>query len=187
MGVWIQPKAGVIGFYQQCAFDDTVYATKTMTGHPATGGCEAAIAFNALAMAEGYAAACERFGRPVNEHRTYDPGRCMQWRETYEAWGIEYEDVPVVQMSLSNAQDILRVLGMDWSGSMSGQEMRERVLVARGLNDQNQAKPGSVSVGERGATLIVVGREANYVETRLAQLGEMAEWAILHNVDITWS
>ena len=188
MSVWFQPHAEVIGYHLQCAFDDGVYESNTATSHPLSGGCDAARAFDVMMRSLGYAAAHAHFGEAPNAFRVYEEGICLNWRGTVaDAFGRVCEDVPVVQMSNTNAADVLAALGLDWYGSIGAAEMRERVLLARGLNTYDEARAALAHTGARGAAVIHVGREAGYVDEKLARLAEMAEFAAAKGVSISWS
>jgi len=97
---------------------------------------------------------------------------------------------PEAQMSNANAVDILDALEIlaneDFSdrcvGSMKAAEMLERVLIAEAV-----APEYSGLTTMQIENVIYCGRPADYIQRKLAQLREVAEWAIENGRDVTWA
>jgi hypothetical protein len=98
---------------------------------------------------------------------------------------------PEVQMSNSNAVDLLDVLGLieegaDFSdycvGSMPAQDFLGRVLVAKAVAPESAER-----LPESQGNIHYGGREAGYVQAKLERMQEMAEWAIANQRKVIWS
>jgi hypothetical protein len=217
MGVMFTADVTPDGFRTSCAWDDTVYLTwdaalAAARAHP-EGGCANGKAFfdgiehlDDRAQLDREDEVQERTGRwaaaCVNER--------IQWVDA-----IYNEEPPEVQMSQSNAADVLRVLGftsghdiageagrerstlvdiltamapddVEWCGSVDPDDLEARILVAEALVD-DAARPTAREVFESGSVLVDMGRAAGYVRSRLADLTTLAEFARQRNARVVWS
>jgi len=98
-------------------------------------------------------------------------------------------DAPEVNMANTNAAFIIELLGIefDYCGSIPAAELLERITFGEVVGGGDA---GTVAVeyrAEGGATVIDCGRHAGYADERLAQLREVAEWAVAHGREVTWS
>ena len=108
-------------------------------------------------------------------------------------------DVPSVNMSQTNAREVIAALGLfeddgdtgavfrseSMSGSAPAQDVLGRALMALALVD-DPGRPGTVEVGPRGATLIDAGRPVGYVTSRLERIVELAQWASQRGLAVCW-
>jgi hypothetical protein len=97
---------------------------------------------------------------------------------------------PEVNMSNSNAYDLMDVLGLIPEegnfddvcvGSMKAEDFLGRVVVARGL-----APVSPERLPEQDGIMIYAGRREGYVQERLEQLQEVADWAIANKREVVW-
>jgi hypothetical protein len=97
---------------------------------------------------------------------------------------------PEVNMSNSNANDLLDVLGLavgeDFSdycaGSITAEGFLGRVLLAKGVAPVSPAR-----LPEKDGIMVYGGRAEGYVQEKLEQLQEVADWAIANKREIIWS
>lgn len=106
---------------------------------------------------------------------------------------LTYEPVdpePEVQMSNSNAVDLLDLLGIKngkdfaerCAGSMSAEELMERALLAEGFAPENS---GLTTM--RIDNVVYSGRPDNYIAQKLAGIRSLAEWALSNGRKVIWS
>jgi hypothetical protein len=109
-----------------------------------------------------------------------------------DAYGVLVEAVtecPEVNMANGNARYVMGLLGIefgDGSGSMPAAEFAERLGFATVVGGGDA---GTVTVEYReagGARVIECGRPVGYADQRLAQLVEIAEWALAHGREVHW-
>lgn len=107
-----------------------------------------------------------------------------------------------VNMSNGNAALVCATLGIDldaegWCGSLSAADFLGRVLLALAIAPADEGMPsyelapgdsagifGTVRQG--GPRFIQGARPEGYTQQRLAQLRELAEWAVAHNAEISF-
>lgn len=96
--------------------------------------------------------------------------------------------LPSVNMANGNAEDVLDALGInrhDISGSMPARDFLGRILMALAVAPESAPIPAH-TMG--GATNVVrCERAPGYVQDRLRDLHEVAEFAIAHDRPITWA
>lgn len=96
---------------------------------------------------------------------------------------------PEVQMSNSNAVQLLDVLGIGvdsnfsdrCSGVLSAEDFLGRVLIAQGVNPSD-AGTETITVGN----MVDCGRPEGYIDAKLDAMRGVAEWAIANGRTITW-
>ena len=93
-----------------------------------------------------------------------------------------------VNMSNSNAAVVCGSLGIDleewgWCGGLPAEDFLGRVLVALAIQPSDEGIP-SHEVPTGGARWIECGRRPGYIQERLAQLHELAAWAVEHGAEI---
>lgn len=95
-----------------------------------------------------------------------------------------------VNMANGNAAFVMSLLGIEFDdgcGAMDADQFLERLAFAGAIG---RGDPGTVTIGYKedgGATMIECGRSVGYVDMRLDQLIEIAEWAKEHNRRVVWS
>lgn len=99
---------------------------------------------------------------------------------------------PEVNVSNANAVHLLGLLGVqvehdgELLGSMSAQDFLGRVLVALAVNPADAGIPVTTSTAPSGMTLVDCGRSEGYADRRLAELRDVAEFAVGHDRLIQW-
>ncbi len=221
MSVTFSPATTPIGWRLSCAWDDRVFASHA-DALPARaahqdGGCDAAIEWDASvsglsgpAWVEASDAVRDRTGRWADS--------CMS---AVFVEAVYAEDGPELNMSQSNASDVLEALGLVeetpavesaleaapsdlggilasmcpthicWSGSISPEDLRGRVMMASALVEDI----GTASYDYRlrgaddqpGARVIVSGRPAGQLSSYFERLLTIADWAESRQVNISWS
>jgi hypothetical protein len=122
---------------------------------------------------------------------------------TFSADDLDWDSELAVNMSNSNAATVASTLGIDldaegWCGDMAPQDFLGRVLVALALSPADEGMPSFQlapgdsagvfgTVREGGPTFIQGARRPGYLQERLEQLHELAEWAVKHNSYICYS
>ena len=99
-----------------------------------------------------------------------------------------------VNMANGNASDVLKALGLrtddeneDWyAGDVEPDDLIGRCLIVLAVG-QDQAVPASREVGQNGAVLINVGRDASYVKDKCEALIRLAEHAKQNGRTIVWN
>ena len=95
-----------------------------------------------------------------------------------------------VNMSSSNAFRVCQSLGIDledegWCGGMTAEDFLGRVLVALAIEPVSAGIP-SHEVPGPGARMIDCGRPEGYLQDRLGQLRELADWAVANGAEISF-
>jgi hypothetical protein len=97
-----------------------------------------------------------------------------------------------VNVSSSNAVVLCAALGIDlaaegWCGSLPAQDFLGRILVALAVSPTDAGVPTHELPREPGQVRwIECGRREGYTQERLAQLRELADWAIAHDAEISF-
>lgn len=81
-----------------------------------------------------------------------------------------------VNLANSNARELLGLLDLDTEelcGSLNSRELHARCLVARAFCHDNEISP-KVSKGDRGATIVDMGRSKSYLSDKLGAIEELA-------------
>ena len=107
-----------------------------------------------------------------------------------------------VNMSNSNAATVAATLGIDldaegWCGSVPAEDFLGRVLVALAVSPADEGMPSFQlapgdsagvfgTVREGGPVFIQGARRPGYLQERLAQLHELALWAVEHGAEVTF-
>lgn len=107
---------------------------------------------------------------------------------------IEADPSPEVNVSNTNAMHLLGLLGFpsqsDEDGSLCGSTTAEdflgRVLLAQAVNPSDAGVPVTETVGQGGAVLIAMGRRVGYSDDRLAELRDLADFAVDRGRDVQW-
>lgn len=93
--------------------------------------------------------------------------------------GSFYPELPDdldVNLANSNAREILGLLGLDSEelcGSLDSRELLDRCLVVRLVCQDNEISP-KVSKGDRGATIVDMGRREGYLADKLGAIEDLA-------------
>ena len=95
----------------------------------------------------------------------------------------EAEDLEI-NVSSANAVVLCDALGINlaeegWCGSLPAEDFLGRVLVALAVQPSDEGIP-THEVPTGGVRWIECGRRPGYIQDRLAQLHELAEWAVAH-------
>lgn len=128
------------------------------------------------------------------EVRTVHMAECEECRHygCYTSTRVVGLEVPEVNMSNTNAMDLLRVLDLPATfedglcGGATAEDFMGRVLVALAVEPEDTGVRSLETRGERGATMIDCGRPAGYVQDRLAGLRDVAAFAVEHGLEVTW-
>jgi hypothetical protein len=97
-----------------------------------------------------------------------------------------------VNMSSANAVVVCAALGIDleeegWCGSLPAADFLGRILVALAVSPTDAGVPTHELPREPGQVRwIECGRREGYTQERLAQLRELADWAISHQAEISF-
>lgn len=102
-----------------------------------------------------------------------------------------------VNMSNTNAAVVCGALGIDleewgWCGGLPAQDFLGRVLVALAISPADEGIPAhEIPFGVPGrpawtgeARFVDCGRAPGYLQERLGQLHELAQWAVAHGAEI---
>ena len=108
-----------------------------------------------------------------------------------------------VNMSNSNAATVAAALGIDleewgWAGVLAPEDFQGRVLVALALSPADEGMPSFQlapgdsagvfgTVREGGPTFIQGARRPGYLQERLGQLRELADWAVANSAPVCFS
>lgn len=91
---------------------------------------------------------------------------------------------PQVNMTCGNAAHILALLGLDYGddgwGETNAADFHGRVTLAQALDNEH----GHPDVKDGRWT--TYGRRTGYNTDRLAELHEVAAWAVEHDANVTW-
>lgn len=138
----------------------------------------------------------------VGAAETYEGGRevralhlatCSECQESgcFTSAVLVGVEAPEVNVSNGNAWHLAQVLGLDTDdlavcGSEDAEVFLARVLMAQAVTPADQGSATVTYRGMGGARIYDCGREAGYTDRRLAQVLEVAEWAVAHGVRVTW-
>lgn len=107
---------------------------------------------------------------------------------------------PEVNMSNNNAADIFASLGfisddpalaaeaaeVFHGGSLDAADFLGRVLFALAISPSDEGRPSfEMPRTEGGMMAIACGRRVGYIQTRLGELHDLAQWAIANNREVT--
>ena len=97
-----------------------------------------------------------------------------------------------VNMSNSNAHNVCQALGIDlepeWCGSMSADDFLGRVLLALAISPEDEGMPSYELPREPGRVRwIEAARRPGYLQERLGQLRELADWAVANEAIVMWA
>lgn len=131
---------------------------------------------------------------------------------TFTAEGLEsgvdadgnWEPNPLeVNMCNGNAVRVAEALGIDldadgWCGGTSAEDFQGRVVMALALSPVDEGMPsfqlapgdnaGIFGVVQEGGPRIIQGaRRPGYLQERLGQLHELAQWATANEAEVQWS
>lgn len=108
-------------------------------------------------------------------------------RDPYIKTLFDVDDAPEVNLANTNARMILELLGFEREeelcGGGSGEDLLGRVLLAQALVAEDLGVPEMVSANGR---MIECGRRPGYTQAVLADLADLARWAIEHDRVISW-
>lgn len=135
----------------------------------------------------------EESRRTVNAQRTQslpDPLPGCEWPDQCPEYPLSVRPVednpgPEVNVSNTNAAILLDVLGFpadDLCGEVPADEFLHRVITTLVLAPDDVGIP-TRQISDR---LIVGGRSAGYIQDRLTQLHDLAQWCIEHNRSVYW-
>lgn len=137
-----------------------------------------------------YEAACSRMV-DVRDNGAVLAGSCLSGYAYHEYYGphdptievVEEDPAPTVHMNFSNAALICDVLGIsrdaEDGGEMSPKDFLGRILLAQALSPADAGVPARSATA--GGRFTNGGRPEGYVQSRLSNLRELAEWAIAHD------
>lgn len=94
-----------------------------------------------------------------------------------------------INMSSSNAAVVCGALGIDlaeegWCGSLPAEDFLGRVLMALAIQPSDEGVPARDDTVPGQVRWIECGRRPGYIQERLAQLHELAQWAVAHQAEI---
>lgn len=94
---------------------------------------------------------------------------------------------PQVNLNSRNAAEILHLLGLpvEQDGEHPAEDFHGRVLLALALADTTIDEHGLPATTDGRWT--TCGRQPGHIAARLANLHEVAAWAIEHNAVVAWS
>lgn len=97
-----------------------------------------------------------------------------------------------VNMSNTNAFRVCQSLGIDleaegWCGGMPAVDFLGRILVALAIEPVDAGVPVTVDAGPGRATFVDCGRREGYLQERLGQLRELADWAVANQAEISFA
>lgn len=97
-----------------------------------------------------------------------------------------------VNMSNSNAARVCASLGIDleaegWCGGMPAEDFLGRVLLALAIEPEDAGVPVTVDSAPGRGTFVDCGRAEGYLQERLGQLRELADWAVANKAEISFA
>ena len=100
----------------------------------------------------------------------------------------EAEDLEA-NMSNANAAVVCGALGIDleewgWCGSLPAEDFLGRVLLALAIQPADEGIPVHETTVPGQVRWIECGRRPGYIQERLAQLHDLAQWAVAHDAEI---
>jgi hypothetical protein len=105
-----------------------------------------------------------------------------------------FGEAPEVNMSNMNARFVLETLGVideDLWGQESGERFLGRILTALAVAPDDEGVPAHdmflTEAPETGARIVNCGRDEGYLQARLSQLHDVAEWCQANGRDVVWS
>lgn len=99
-----------------------------------------------------------------------------------DALGVDFRFEPTPEEA---ANDLFGIAGVELCGTLNAEDFMGRVLTALALAPESAEIPSHAAVG---APNIIRGhREEGYVQNRLRELHEIAQFAINHDRQVTWS
>lgn len=101
------------------------------------------------------------------------------------------EVLPEVNMANTNARDVLQALGVDpeaedWAGSFEASDLEARAMLALAFLSESPALESIAYANANGAKIIECGREAGYVQSRLAEIRALAALAAERGYSVGW-
>ena len=107
---------------------------------------------------------------------------------TFTADVVEHPSAPVVNVNVSNAVRLLGVLGYPAEDALGGEvsagEFLGRVLLALAVEPDDAGMPGCEAPDH--GRFIECGRLPGYLQDRLRDLHELAEWCQERSSTVTW-
>ena len=173
-----------------------------ITGHMITCGCEQAVG----PVFGNYADACAYLAPLVEDEslRTAIPGcdrpeACLQYR--LSIYALEADPAPSVNVANGNAVDLFAALGLSsddpdrasgngelWQGgTLTAEDFLGRVLFALAITPADEGRFSYDDTREGGMTMIACGRRVGYVQAVLAELHELALFAVDRGRAAYWS
>jgi hypothetical protein len=109
-------------------------------------------------------------------------------------WVEALDRTPEVNVSNTNSVVILDALdiqqGVDFAdrcfGTMTGQEFSDRILFARASSVSDAGLPAYQGTHPVLGSVINCGRPEGYLENILEELQEIADYAVAHNLTVSW-
>ena len=173
-----------------------------ITGYTVTCGCR-----NALGSQFGSYQDAVDFLTPLVEDESLrtalpgcdDPEFCLMYRLSLNA--NEADPAPSINVTSLNAGDLFRALGLladelaeaaaedspFEGGSMTAAEFLGRVLLALAISPSDEGRPEIERTNTRGNTSVLCSRQAGYLQMRLAELHDLAQFAASRDRQIHWS
>ena len=115
---------------------------------------------------------------------------CGDWLcAAYSASFVEVEPTPEINLANPNAREVLDILGIlvdeEWSdrcaGSMDADEFLGRVLMADAVQPFDAGRPAFQQGNQ-----VDCGRAEGYLNARVSELREVAEYARAHQLQVCW-
>lgn len=113
----------------------------------------------------------------------------------YNAWIRDYEEKPEVNMSNYNALAILDALEIGLGdafeercvGTISAFDLQEKLLLADVFQPEDEGTPTYELEHDGNARIIMSGRPIGYIQSKIASIAEVVEYALTHNLNVVWS
>lgn len=123
---------------------------------------------------------------------------CLLYRLSLTA--LEATPPPAVNMSNNNAADIFASLGLIsddpaladeaaevfQGGSLDAADFLGRVLFALAISPSDEGRPSFEMPRTEGGMMAIACGRVGYIQTRLGELHDLAQWAIANNREVTW-
>ena len=105
--------------------------------------------------------------------------------------GVEAAEDLAVNMSNSNAVVVCATLGIDlqdwgWCGNLGAEDFLGRILLALAIEPADEGVPSHETTVPGQVRWIECGRPEGYVQDRLGQLRELADWAAANGAEISF-
>lgn len=92
-------------------------------------------------------------------------------------------EVPSINMSNFNAEEILTLLGLaDFTGVLAAEDFKGRILMALAIQPADAGVPAI-----QDGNVVSCGRPEGYFQFRLLELEELADYAIQRELAISWA